>query len=133
MIRANKIRINKYKSENIIKLVGFYIRQKWTLTANNISTKMGNINGEIFKMNYINVNHLVWLYDEYKTPDTPIIHNNLLCLVASCYTSYKKIGHSRTLNIQKITENNDYFFRSVVPMLCSLDLAEMSKIPPIQL
>ena len=44
MVRATKIRINKYKSEYIIKLVGIYIRQKYILTVENISTKMGNIN-----------------------------------------------------------------------------------------
>ena len=47
MVHANKIRINKYKSEFIIKLVGAYIRQKCNLAVDNISTKMGNINGEI--------------------------------------------------------------------------------------
>ena len=31
--------------------------------ANSIGTKMGNINGENVRMNYINVNHLVRLYD----------------------------------------------------------------------
>ena len=46
MVRANKIRINKYKSEYIIKLVGVYIRQKGHLTVNSIGIKMGNINGE---------------------------------------------------------------------------------------
>ena len=30
----------------------------------NIGTKMSNIDGENFRMNYINVNHLVWLYDK---------------------------------------------------------------------
>ena len=63
MVRGDKILINKYKSEYIIKLVGFYICQKWHLTVDNISSKMGNINGEKFRMNYINVNHLVRFYD----------------------------------------------------------------------
>ena len=31
--------------------------------ANSIGTKLGNINGETFSMNYINVKHLVRLYD----------------------------------------------------------------------
>ena len=64
MVRANKIRINKYKSEYIIKLIGIYIRQKRHLTVNSISTKMGDINGENFKMNYTKVNHLVRFYDK---------------------------------------------------------------------
>ena len=68
MICANKIRMNKYKSEYIIKLVGAHIHQKWKLTADNISTKMGNINGGKFRMNYINVNHLVQLYDGIPRP-----------------------------------------------------------------
>ena len=59
MVCTNKIRINKYKSEYIINISGVYIRQKWKLTANNISIQMGNINGEKFRMNYINVNYLV--------------------------------------------------------------------------
>ena len=32
----------------------------------NIGTKMGNINGENIRMNYINANHLVLLYDGVK-------------------------------------------------------------------
>ena len=36
MIRADKTRINKYKSEYIIKLVGVYINKKWRSMANNI-------------------------------------------------------------------------------------------------
>ena len=67
MICAYKIRMNKYKSEYIIKHLGVYIRQKWKLTADNISTKMGDINGEKIRMNYIKVNHLVRLYDECLT------------------------------------------------------------------
>ena len=63
MVRANKIWIDKYKWEYIIKLIGVYIRQKCILTQINIGTKMGNINGEKFRMNYINVKHLVRLYD----------------------------------------------------------------------
>ena len=63
MVRANKIRIDEYKSEYIIKLVGIYIREKCILTCINIGTKIGNKNGETFRMNYINVNHLVRLYD----------------------------------------------------------------------
>ena len=39
------------------------MRQKWNLTAYNISTKISNINGENFRVNYMNVNHLVRLYD----------------------------------------------------------------------
>ena len=31
--------------------------------ADSIGTQMGNLNGENFRMNYINVNHLVRLYD----------------------------------------------------------------------
>ena len=46
MVHANKIRINKYKSEYIKELVGVYIHQKCILTVDNISTKMGNVNGE---------------------------------------------------------------------------------------
>ena len=64
MVHANKIQIDKYKSEYIIKLVGVYIRQKCILTQINIGTKMGNISGEKFRINYINVNHLVRLYDK---------------------------------------------------------------------
>ena len=63
MVCATKIQINKNKSEYIIKLIGVYIRQKCFLTANIISTKMGNINWDKFRINYINVNHLVQLYD----------------------------------------------------------------------
>ena len=63
MVRGNKIRINKYKLEYIIKLVGIYICQKWHFTFHSIGSKMGNINVENFRMNYINVNHLVRLYD----------------------------------------------------------------------
>ena len=63
MICANKIRINKYKSEYIINIFGVYIHQKWRSMVDNISAKMGNINGEKFRINYINVNHLVRLYD----------------------------------------------------------------------
>ena len=63
MVRTNKIRINKYKSKYIIKLIGVYIRQKRNLTVNSIGTKMGNTNGENFRMNYTNVNLLVQLYD----------------------------------------------------------------------
>ena len=63
MVHANKIRINKYKSEYIIYRVGVYIRQKCILTRMNISTKMGNINEEKCRINYINVNHLVQLND----------------------------------------------------------------------
>ena len=65
MVRANKIQIDKYKSEYIIKLVGVYIRQKCIWTPINIRTKMGNINWENFRMNYMNVNHLVRLYDAH--------------------------------------------------------------------
>ena len=32
--------------------------------ADSIGAQMGNINGERFRMNYINVNHLVQLYDD---------------------------------------------------------------------
>ena len=46
MVRANKIRINKYKSDYIINLVGVYIHQKRHLTVDSIGTEMGNINGE---------------------------------------------------------------------------------------
>ena len=63
MIRANKIRINKYKSEYIIKFVGVYIRQKLHLTVVSIGTQMGNINGKKLRMNYINVKYLVQLND----------------------------------------------------------------------
>ena len=63
MVRANEIRINKYKSEYIITLVGVYIRQKWYFTVVSIGTKMDNINGGKFRMNYISVNHLVQLYN----------------------------------------------------------------------
>ena len=63
MVRANKIRINKYKLEYIIKLVGVYIRQTCHLTADSIGKKMGNIYGETCWMNYINVKHLVRLYN----------------------------------------------------------------------
>ena len=63
MVRANKTRINKYKSEYIIKLVRVYVFQERNLTADNINTKMGNINGGEIRMNYININHLVQLYD----------------------------------------------------------------------
>ena len=31
--------------------------------VDSIGTRMDNINGENFRMNYINVNHLVQLYD----------------------------------------------------------------------
>ena len=31
--------------------------------ADSVGTQMGNIDGENFRMNYINVNHLVRLYD----------------------------------------------------------------------
>ena len=44
MIHATKIRINKYKSEYIIKLIEMYIHQNCILTFKNIITKMGNIN-----------------------------------------------------------------------------------------
>ena len=76
MVRANKIRIDKYKLEYITKLVGVYIRQKWIFTDTNISTKMGNINGETSRMNYIHVNHLVQIYDDFtslyfKSPVAP--------------------------------------------------------------
>ena len=63
MVRATKIRINKYKSEYIIKLVGIYICQKCILTSFNVGSKMGNITGGKIMINYINVNHLVRLYD----------------------------------------------------------------------
>ena len=63
MIHATKIRINKYKSEYIIKLIGVYINKKWQLTVHNISTKISNINGENLRMNYININNLVRLYE----------------------------------------------------------------------
>ena len=66
MVRGNKIRINKYKSEYIIKIVGVYICQKCHLTVNSIGTKMGNINREKFRMNYINANHLVRLYYDWR-------------------------------------------------------------------
>ena len=59
MVRGNKVRTNKYKLEYIISILGVYIRQKWKLAADNISTHMGNINGEKFRMNYISINHLV--------------------------------------------------------------------------
>ena len=64
MVLANKTRINKYKPEYIIKLVGVYIRQKWHLMVDSIGTKMGNITGEKLRINYINVKHLVRLYDD---------------------------------------------------------------------
>ena len=57
------MRINKYKSEWVIKLVGFHIRQKWQMTVVSIVTKMGNINRGKYRMNDLNVNHLVGLYD----------------------------------------------------------------------
>ena len=44
MIRANKIRINKYKSEYIIELVGVYINKNRISMVENMSTKMGDIN-----------------------------------------------------------------------------------------
>ena len=40
------------------------MRQKWHLTIVSIGTQMGNINEETFRMNYINVNYLVRLYDD---------------------------------------------------------------------
>ena len=87
MVRATKIRTNKYKSEYIIKLVGIYIHQKCILTREFIGTKMGNINGEIFRINYINVNHLVRLYD-MSIPFTVLkgvaIENFLLSLSGKC-------------------------------------------------
>ena len=46
MVRGNKIRINKYKSEYIIKLLSVYICQKWHLIVDSIGTKMGNITGK---------------------------------------------------------------------------------------
>ena len=55
--------MNTYKLEYIIKLVGVYLRQKWHFMVDSIGTKLGNINGEKCRMNYINVNHLVRLYD----------------------------------------------------------------------
>ena len=67
MVRANIIRINKYKSEYIIKLIGVYIRQKWYLVADSIDARLCNINGEIFRMNYTNVNNIVWLYNAVET------------------------------------------------------------------
>ena len=63
MLGANEFRINKYKSENIIKRVGVYIRQKCILTRMNIGTKMGSINGEKIRINCVNVSRLVQLYD----------------------------------------------------------------------
>ena len=63
MVCANKIRINKYKLGYIIKLVGVFIPQKRHLTLDSIGIKMGNINGGEIRMNYINVKHLVRLYD----------------------------------------------------------------------
>ena len=48
MVPANKICIDKYKLEYITKILGVYIRQKCILTVENISTKMGNINGKFF-------------------------------------------------------------------------------------
>ena len=59
MVHSNKIRIDKYKPEYIIKLVGVYIRQKLHLMVDSIGTKMCNLHREPFRMSYINVNHLV--------------------------------------------------------------------------
>ena len=75
MARADKIRINKYKSEYIIILVEVYTRQKWHLMADSIGTKLGNINGEHFKMNYINAKHLFQLYDA-ETYHCAVQHNS---------------------------------------------------------
>ena len=71
MVCANKIRINKYKSEYIIKLVGVCIRQKWHFMADSVSTKLDNINGVKFRMNSINVNHLFQLYDVRPPSSSP--------------------------------------------------------------
>ena len=63
VLGADKTRINKYKSGYIIKIEGVSISQKWHLMVVSIDTQLGNINGEKLWMNYINVNHLVWLHD----------------------------------------------------------------------
>ena len=82
MVCANKVRIDKYKSEYTIQLVEIYIRQKCILTQINIRTRMGNINGGNFRMNYTNMIHLVQLYDVWishivKEEDRPVIfHSN---------------------------------------------------------
>ena len=41
------------------------------MTPISIGTKMVNINGDKFRMNYINVNHLVRLYDEVTRYEQP--------------------------------------------------------------
>ena len=66
MVSGNKIRINEYKSEYTTKLIGVYILQKLHLMVNSISTELGKINGGKFRMNYINVNHFIRLYDAYQ-------------------------------------------------------------------
>ena len=65
MVHGNKIWINQYKSEYIIKLVVVYVCQKRHLTVDSIGSKVGNIYVQKKWMNYINVNHLVQLYDRY--------------------------------------------------------------------
>ena len=87
MVRAKKNRINKYKSEYITKLVGVYIRQKWYLTVDSICTKMGNINGAKCRMNYINVNHLVRLYDAITSVSTYGPTRHLYHIVTSLTSS----------------------------------------------
>ena len=95
MIRANKIRINKYKSEYIMKLVGVYIRQKLHLTADSIGTKMGDINRENFRMHYTSINHLVRLYDT----NALAVHNKVVSPAGSVVINTNDLNDSSDTSV----------------------------------
>ena len=58
------IRFRQKTPDYLIKLVGTYIRQKWILMVDSIRTKLNNINWTYLTMIYVNVQHLVQLYDD---------------------------------------------------------------------
>ena len=63
------------------------------LQASNIGTKMGNINGGKFRMNYINVNHLVRPYDEINQPRKyNTMHNGCPSKVLVLHSTHHPMG-----------------------------------------
>ena len=63
--------------------------------VNTISTKMGNINGEEFRMNYINVNYLVRLYDvrSQEGGTGMVVFNQLAGIIHASGVDITGLGH----------------------------------------
>ena len=94
--------------------------------ADSIGTKLSNINGEHFRMNYINVNHLVLFYDDiptflymntYRAANQPTFYHFSSCykhcklVFTFRYCSRKElldIGNMRCAIIVSLTSSCEY-------------------------